>query len=134
MIIKKCNFMEEIKNNIFEFFENQKTCIQNLEPLKNSLVEIKKILIKKRDNGNKIIVFGNGGSASCELASIGTSVWDKGFTSLWSYWEPFNPSQWLQYNKANNMDAGAGYWLFVPGTPGQIENSYSPSTTCGGFV
>ena len=69
---------------------------------------------------------GKGGQAYCELYSLGEDMWDKEFTSLWTYWELDNPNQWKPLNEGNNMDPGAGYWLVVP-----QEGLYTPSTTCG---
>jgi hypothetical protein len=68
---------------------------------------------------------GAGDPAKCELNSLGISMWDKGFTSLWTYWEPDNPNMWKPLNKLDNMDPGAGYWLLA-----QEDGSYAPSTTC----
>ncbi len=68
---------------------------------------------------------GNGDSADCALNSLGSSIWDKEFTSLWTYWESYNPNQWIPYNKWNNMDPGAGYWVSIP-----ESGLYTPSTTC----
>jgi len=68
---------------------------------------------------------GNGKSAECELYSLGMSVFDKEFTSLWGYWEPFNPNQWLTFGMPDNMDPGAGYWMYSPSA-----GIYAPSTVC----
>ena len=64
-------------------------------------------------------------------------MWDKGWTSLVTYWEPWNgdPSyapyyQWVYLDKWENMDPGAGYWLFYPSTE---EGIYAFTTACGGF-
>ncbi len=56
---------------------------------------------------------GKGRSASCLLSSIGGSVWDKGFTTVFGYWEPFNPDPWLRYGRWDRLDPGAGYWVFA---------------------
>jgi D-sedoheptulose 7-phosphate isomerase len=56
--------MTDIENNVSEFLENYKTSIDHLPTSNSSLCEIIDILIQKRNDGNKIIVFGNGGSAS----------------------------------------------------------------------
>jgi D-sedoheptulose 7-phosphate isomerase len=56
--------MVDVKNNNSEFIKNLKISIENLSSQKNKLDEITEILIKKRENGNKIIIIGNGGSAS----------------------------------------------------------------------
>ncbi len=68
---------------------------------------------------------GNGAEANCALNSLGISMWDKGFTSLWTYWEPDNPDLWKPLDKDSNMDPGAGYWLLA-----QEDGLYAPSTTC----
>jgi hypothetical protein len=68
----------------------------------------------------------DGRAAYCELYSLGEDIWDKEFTSLWTYWEPDNPNQWKQLSEWDNMDPGAGYWLAVP-----QDGLYTPSTTCG---
>jgi hypothetical protein len=68
---------------------------------------------------------GAGKDAKCELNTLGTSIWDKQWTSLWSYWEPSNPSMWIAFDKDDNMDPGAGYWLLS-----QQPGVFSPSTTC----
>ncbi len=70
--------------------------------------------------------WGNGGDAYCELYSLGEDMWDKPFTSLWTYWEPDNPYQWIPLDEWNSMDPGAGYWLAIP-----QDGLYIPSTTCG---
>jgi hypothetical protein len=72
---------------------------------------------------------GNGKEAGCSLYSLGSTVWDKGPTSLITYWEPDNTNQWKQIGKLDNMDPGAGYWL---GTPGEGYIYYY--TDCQGWV
>jgi len=67
----------------------------------------------------------NGDIAKCVLNTLGVSMWDKGFTSLWTYWEPDNPEMWKALNKISPMDPGAGYWLMA-----QEDGIYTPSTTC----
>jgi len=69
---------------------------------------------------------GNGGQAYCELYSLGEDLWDKEFSALWSYWEPYNPDQWIPFSEWDNMDPGAGYWLATP-----QDGIYTPSTACG---
>jgi len=69
--------------------------------------------------------FGNGKPAYCELFSLGESFWDKGFASLVTYWEPYNPNQWINLGRYNNMDPGAGYWLFAT-----EDGIYAFSTEC----
>jgi hypothetical protein len=68
---------------------------------------------------------GSGDIAKCALNTLGVSMWDKGFTSLWTYWEPDNPNLWKDLNKLSNMDPGAGYWLLA-----QEDGTFAPSTTC----
>jgi|GEM_PF-1279258 len=68
---------------------------------------------------------GNGDPAKCALNTLGVSMWDKGFTSLWTYWEDDNPDLWKALSKLDNMDPGAGYWLLA-----QEDGTYAPSTTC----
>jgi hypothetical protein len=70
---------------------------------------------------------GNGSAAQCVFDSIAPTIFDKGFTSLWGYWEPYNPSVWQAYNRMSKLDAGAGYWVFAT-EPG----IYAVSTTCDG--
>ncbi len=70
--------------------------------------------------------YGIGKIASCMLKSItdsvsGHPIW----SALVTYWEPFNPQAWLQLSINDQMDAGAGYWLF------SLRNAtYAPSTMC----
>ena len=71
---------------------------------------------------------GNGHEAQCGLNTLGIEIFDKAFTSLWTYWEPHNPNQWKPLGKFDNLDPGAGYWLFA-----QEDGIYAPSTTCGDF-
>jgi len=56
---------------------------------------------------------GNGLTSFCELNSLISTVWEIPDNSLWSYWEPFNPNQWIPYDKYKHMDPGAGYWMFT---------------------
>ncbi|UCD04513.1 MAG: hypothetical protein JSW73_02680, partial [Candidatus Woesearchaeota archaeon] len=82
--------------------------------------------------GNPIMEFDGldeeGDFAYCALYSLGEDLWDKGWTSLVSYWEPDNPYLWYYFDKSNKMDPGAGYWLFYPHTNDGI---YAFSTSCG---
>jgi len=66
---------------------------------------------------------GEGREAGDALFSLGSSYLDKGWTSLLSYWEPFNPYQWHTHSTYpdlpglgyyDNMDPGAGYWILLP--------------------
>ena len=68
---------------------------------------------------------GNGKPASCNFNTLGEDIWDKEFTSLWGYWEPYNPNMWLLFGKYDNLDPGAGYWIFA-----NQEGIYAPSTIC----
>ena len=68
---------------------------------------------------------GNGKTAHCSFNSIGDSIFDKGFVSVWSYWEPDNPNVWLPFGRLDNLDPGAGYWVFA--TEGGM---YAPTTAC----
>jgi len=74
---------------------------------------------------------GNGKTAYCELYSLGNTLLDKEFNSLWSYWEPYNTDNddstplWMPYNKYKYMDPGAGYWLHT-----NQEGEYVVSTDC----
>jgi hypothetical protein len=66
---------------------------------------------------------GNGKPAEDELRTL----CDK-WASLLTYWEPDNPNQWHLYDYDDNMDAGAGYWLFAT-----EDGTYAyASTNCGG--
>jgi hypothetical protein len=69
--------------------------------------------------------YGNGGTAESELCSIGETLWANSYTALITYWEQWNPNQWLEMKKTDRMDPGAGYWLFSP-----TGGVYAPSTTC----
>jgi len=76
---------------------------------------------------------GEGRIAHCALWSLGSSVWDKGWTALLSYWEPLNPRQWYTHSsdmagleKMDRMDPGAGYWVSIP-----EDYIYNPTTSCG---
>jgi hypothetical protein len=82
-----------------------------------------------------------GEQAACALDSLGIEIFDKGFTALYSYWEPYNPYMWHTHSippippvnnpgltKMDRMDPGAGYWLLA-----QEDGLYAPSTTCGGL-
>ncbi len=68
---------------------------------------------------------GNGKAAACELYSLGTSIWDTLFTSLWTYWEPDNPNQWISLGLENGMDPGAGYWVLAV-----VDGIFAPPTVC----
>ena len=72
---------------------------------------------------------GNGKPAYCELYSLGDSLWSKEFSSLWTYWEPFNPNQWIPFSSNKKMDPGAGYWVHT-----NQEGEYVVPTDCGGMI
>ncbi len=75
---------------------------------------------------------GKGRNPMCELGSlVDTTVGYPEWSSLWTYWEPFNDdnnnqtSLWIPVHTNDRMDAGAGYWLEI-----NVPESYSPSTMC----
>ena len=69
---------------------------------------------------------GNGKSVGCELNSLDASYFDKSTAAVWGYWELYNPNTWYGLTWSDEMDPGAGYWMFYPGE----EATYAPSTTC----
>ncbi|MBR9692550.1 hypothetical protein GOV07_01320, partial [Candidatus Woesearchaeota archaeon] len=56
---------------------------------------------------------GAGKTAECLFSSFGDSIFDKGFTSVYGYWELFNPNMWTSYGRQDSLDPGAGYWVFA---------------------
>jgi len=68
---------------------------------------------------------GNGKKASCMLYSLGDSVLDNGWSSLETYWEPYNPSPWVSFGYDSNLDSGAGYWIAAT-----EDGVYTYSTVC----
>ena len=56
---------------------------------------------------------GHGRVAGCSLLSLKTSLTDLGWTSLETYWEPYNPNQWKFFEPDDRMDPGAGYWVLA---------------------
>ena len=79
---------------------------------------------------------GNGKKAKDALYSLGPSKGDKGWTSLISYWEPFNPDQWSnewsdtsigenRFGCSDRMDPGAGYWIYSQGDYGYAYSTVS---------
>ncbi len=68
---------------------------------------------------------GVGKPAYCELYSLGGDLFDKQFASLWTWWQPYNPSV-VELSNVDNMDPGAGYWLWTA-----QEGEFIPTTTCG---
>jgi len=71
---------------------------------------------------------GNGKNAQCVFYSLKEDIWDIPFSSLFSYWEPFNPNQWVTFGGWDNLDPGAGYWVMIP-----QDGIYSYTTDCGPF-
>ncbi len=81
-------------------------------------------------NGSKASSYngpaGLGKTSSCMLGSIvNTAFGYPTWSSLETYWEPYNPNPWIYLNTTSRMDPGAGYWVFNSGTA-----IYTPSTTC----
>lgn len=68
---------------------------------------------------------GAGQEAFYALCSLGETWWHKGFTALITYWEPDNPYMWKELERYDNMDPGAGFWMFAP-----EEGIYSYVTAC----
>ncbi|MBU1975132.1 MAG: hypothetical protein KKG59_01875 [Nanoarchaeota archaeon] len=66
-----------------------------------------------------------GDEAWCHMISLGDDLWDLTFTSMYSYWEPYNPNVWIPFNRYDRMDPGAGYWVF----PTQ-DGTFVPNTIC----
>ncbi len=66
---------------------------------------------------------GNGKPASCELYSLGDMSIE--LSSLWSYWEPYAPNQWIPFPSSKHMDPGAGYWLHT-----DQDDEYAMPTSC----
>ena len=66
--------------------------------------------------------------ADCELYSLGDDFWDNKFSSLWTYWEPDNPYQWIALGKDSYMNPGAGYWMHT-----NQEGEYVVPTACSMF-
>jgi len=70
---------------------------------------------------------GEGSYAYCALYSLVNldGVILTKWTSLLTYWEPYNPYQWVEYDRCDRLDPGAGYWIFM------VEGgTYSYSTVC----
>ncbi len=73
---------------------------------------------------------GNGRKSVCALGSlVDTQTGYPKWSSLVTYWEPDNPSQWKFLDFKNFMNPGAGYWVEVDLDP-EEEEPYSPSTVC----
>ena len=76
---------------------------------------------------------GNGEMAYCALYTLrNTMSFDPTATkwsSLITYWEPYNPYQWSEFNVLDNLDPGAGYWVFM-----EEDDLYARSTACSMFV
>jgi hypothetical protein len=72
---------------------------------------------------------GNGDYAYCalySLVSLEGLLPSAKWSSLWTYWEPWNPNQWKSLDMWDEMDPGAGYWIEM-----EEEDFYVPATTCG---
>jgi len=69
----------------------------------------------------------NGSYAYCALYSLVNldGIILTKWTSLLTYWEPYNPNQWVEYDRCDRLDPGAGYWIFMV-----EEGTYSYSTVC----
>ncbi len=75
---------------------------------------------------------GNGKNAFCELFSLGESWFDKGYSTILGYWEPYNTdgdpdtTPFIEYDRMSpNMDPGAGYWIY------SLEDGmFVPPTAC----
>ncbi len=70
---------------------------------------------------------GDGKEAHCALLSLKSSQFDKGWTTLLTYWEKDNPNQWKSFEETDYMNPGAGYWISIP-----QNRTYTYSTNCGG--
>ena len=69
---------------------------------------------------------GAGKQAKCALASlVDTNNGYPKWSSLFTYWEPYNPNQIVALNSTSSMDPGAGYWMDI-----DVAETYSLSTTC----
>ena len=67
---------------------------------------------------------GSGKSAYCELYSLGEDLFDKSFSSLWTWWQPYlDPLVVLALD--DHMDTGAGYWVYTT-----HEGFFVPPTVC----
>ncbi len=82
--------------------------------------------------GNAILEYmgpvGAGKVAHCALWSLGSSVLNKGWSTMYTYWEPDNPSQWKPLDRLDYMDPGAGYWALITE---ESTGLYAPTTSCG---
>jgi hypothetical protein len=80
--------------------------------------------------GNEIMEYDgpdrDGEYAYCALFSLGEDYMDKGWSALLTYWEPWNPDQWDEYTYYDQLDPGAGYWLFAT-----EDGLYAYTTVCG---
>jgi len=69
---------------------------------------------------------GDGKQATCALGSlVDTVLGHPKWNTLVTYWEPFNPNQWVFLDFFDNMDPGAGYWLEI-----DQNEIYAFSSTC----
>jgi hypothetical protein len=72
----------------------------------------------------------NGRIIGCSLNSLtdtgqGYPLW----SSLYTYWEPYNPDQWEFRDFYDYMDPGAGYWIEI-----NEDDLYAWSTTCSPLI
>lgn len=69
----------------------------------------------------------NGKLAYCALYSIVKTNLVPKWSSLLTYWEPWNPDQWRNYGIIfdSYLDPGAGYWIHM-----KEDGDYAPSTAC----
>jgi len=67
--------------------------------------------------------FDDGKDAYCELSSLRNQEDSIKWNALIGYWEPENPEAWYDLNQCDEMDLGAGYWIFM-----NEEGTYAPST------
>jgi hypothetical protein len=70
---------------------------------------------------------GAGDVSYCALWSlIDTTSGYPRWSSLETYWEPYNPDVWVTLSAYQNMDPGAGYWIEM-----DVPDTYTFSTVCG---
>ncbi len=69
----------------------------------------------------------NGKPVYCALYSlIDTMVGHPRWSALVTYWEPYNPHQWVYLESEDHMDPGAGYWIEM-----DVADLYTFTTECG---
>jgi hypothetical protein len=70
---------------------------------------------------------GAGDVSYCALWSlIDTTSGYPRWSSLETYWEPYNSDVWVTLSAYQNMDPGAGYWIEM-----DVPDTYTFSTVCG---